>query len=543
MWQKFQGFIVALLSAKGTGMIGRNRLRQFVVSRALRAGAVLVFFLAPLQVADGGIGVAEAAVSAVKVLSPAAGETLDWGTTRRIVWENIDLGTRASSTLIALSLDNGDHWKQLAVLDGNPGGYDWRVHEVQGLRRSCRVRVDIRNASGSVIARGKSASCFAIRGTVSLYGLGGAEGWYIQNRQQGRTAAGDLDGDSRTEIAALVFEGATCFTVEIMRREGDKTLPFVTTLSTYLAFLDLKALVVADFNGDGRDDLAFSAVSTLGGGMLARLLVLYQDPVTGEIAASSLQRVLASDRAGDLVAGDFNGDGRTDVAVLTEPTFSGGSGAVALFIQSPTGVLLDEKRYDAPPVMLDGAIGAGDLDGDGRTDLVVQSGPRELAVLLQDPLVPQTGFAPPRFVTVGGATSPVVSQFAVGDLNNDGADDVAVIAGSSLRLFRRGATGDFSQTAAMALPAGPRRVAIADHDGDRLNDILIDWPTKLGVVRQTCSHTFRCPLYRSYCFTTPVDPNLPGSLFQADVNGDTVPDTVMSGYRGDLTFVFGAPLP
>lgn len=523
-------------------MIGRDRLRPFVVSRTFRAGAVLAFFLTPLQVADGGIGVAEAAVSAVKVLSPTAGERLDWGTTRRIVWENIDLGTRASSTLIALSLDNGDHWKTLAVLDGNPGGYDWRVHEVQGLRRSCRVRVDIRNASGSVIARGKSASCFTIRGTASLYGLGSAERWYVKDLQLGRTAAGDLDGDSRTEVAALAFEGETCFKVEIMRREADRTLPFVETLSTS-GLLDLKSLVVADLNGDGRDDLAFSAVSTLGGAMLARLLVLYQDPVTGEIAASSLQRVLASDRAGDLVAGDFNGDGRTDVAVLTEPTFSGGSGAVALFIQSPTGVLLEEKRYDDSPVMLDGAIGAGDLDGDGRTDLVVQSGPRELAVLLQDPLVPQTGFAPPRFVTVGGATSPAVSQFAVGDLNNDGADDVAVIAGSLLRLFRRGATGDFSQTAAMALPAGPRRVAIADHDGDRLNDILIDWPTKLGVVRQTCSHTFRCPLYRSYCFTTPVEPNFPGSLFQADVNGDTVPDTVMSGYRGDLTFVFGAPLP
>ncbi|MHB8835360.1 MAG: hypothetical protein ACYC9Y_06605 [Candidatus Methylomirabilia bacterium] len=57
-----------------------------------------------------------------------------------------------------------------------------------------------------------------------------------------------------------------------------------------------------------------------------------------------------------------------------------------------------------------------------------------------------------------------------------------------------------------------------------------------------CRHTFRCPICRSYCFTTPVDPNLPGSLLQADVNGAGVPDTVMSGIRGDLTFVFGTSL-
>ena len=533
--------MIAPLSAKGTEMIGRGRLCPSVVSRALRAGAVLAFFLAPLYVADGGIGVAEAAVSAVKIVSPTAGETLDWGTTRRIVWESIDLGSRAHSTLIALSLDDGVTWKPLAVLDGNPGGYDWRVHEVPGLKRCSRLRVVIVDERGSVIARGRSAGRFAIRGTVSLYGLGSAEGWYVKNLQLGKAAAGDLDGDSRVEIAALAFEGGHCFTVEIMRREANKTLPFVTTLSTF-GLLDLKALVVADLNGDGRDDLAFSAVSTLGGGMLARVLVLYQDPVTGEIGANSAQRVLASDRVGDLVAGDFNGDGRTDLAVLTEPTFSGGSGAVALFFQSPTGVLRDEVRYDDSPVLLDGAIGAGDLDGDGRTDLVVQSGPRELAMLLQDPLVPQTGFAPPRFAPVGGEGSPAVAHFAVGDLNNDGADDVAVIAGAKLRLFRRGNAGDFPETAAIALAAGPRRVAIADHDGDRLNDILIDWPKSLGVLRQTCSHTFRLPLYRSYCFTTPVEPDLPGSLFQADVNGDAVPDTVISGVRGDLTFVFGTSL-
>ena len=141
------------------------------------------------------------------------------------------------------------------------------------------------------------------------------------------------------------------------------------------------------------------------------------------------------------------------------------------------------------------------------------------------------------------AGSPAVSHLAVGDLNNDGADDVAAIAGAKLRLFRRGSAGDLAETAAIGLAAAPRRVAIADHDGDRLNDILVDWPTRLGVVRQTCSHTFRLPLYRSYCLTTPADPNLPGSLFQADVNGDTVPDAVISGFRGDLTFVFGSPLP
>jgi hypothetical protein len=509
-------------------------------------GLPLAVCLAPLRLADGGVVVARAqgAITPVRVKMtfPAAGTTLHWGEDYAVSWRNPDLGTRARETRIFLSLDNGVRWRQLAVLVGNPGTWDWSVHEVPGIKRNCLLRIDIRNARGRVIGTGKSRLPFTIIGTKSLYRMGGTESWYVRTMQMGKSAAGDLDGDGRQEVAALFPEGGSCSLVEVMRREADRTLPFVDTLST-LGLLDLKGVVAADLNGDGRTDLAFSAVSTLGSGMLARLLVLYQDPVTGEIGATDDQKVLSSDRIGDLVSGDFNGDGRTDVAVVTEPTFSGGLGVVSIFLQSPTGALLGEKRYAGCPVELGGAIGAGDVDGDGRTDLVVQSGPRELAVLLQDPLVPTTGFAAPLYVNVGTADTPAVSTFAVGDLNNDGAADLAVVAGASIRVFRRGFDGAFSEAVSIQLESEPRGVLVADYDGDRLNDILADWPTRLGIFRQTCNHTFRPQLSSDILCGTPADPNLPGSLLQADVDGDGIPDTVVSGYRGDLFFFFGAALP
>lgn len=71
------------------------------------------------------------------------------------------------------------------------------------------------------------------RGTVGRCGLGNAEGWYVQSLQGGKAATGDLDGDARQEVAALVSSpGEICFLVKVMRREANRTLPYVATQST-----------------------------------------------------------------------------------------------------------------------------------------------------------------------------------------------------------------------------------------------------------------------------------------------------------------------
>jgi hypothetical protein len=480
--------------------------------------------------------------SRVRIVTPAPGTTLDWGEVRKIAWRNPDLGPAASRTEILLSLNGGARWKRLVVLEGNPKSWEWYVHETPGVREDCLLRVVVRDASGKVLARGESASPFTIRGTEKLWNLGAAEGWYFSSLQLGRAAAADLDGDGRQEVALLSFEGESCFTVKVVRRTEDGKLPVVTTLSTF-GLLDLREIAAADLNGDGRTDLALSAVSTLGGGMRARLLILYQDPAGGQIGKTSVQKVLASDRIGDLTCGDFNGDGRTDVAVLAEPTFAGGLGAVSLFLQSPTGTIPEERRYTGCAVDLEGEIRSGDLDGDGRTDLVVRSGERDLAVLRQDPAVVGTGFAPPVAVSLGGAGMPPLTAVAVGDLDNDGVDEVAAAAGTAVRILKRGEDGGFSVTRTVTLDSPPVRLAVADQDGDRLLDLLAGWPTHLAVFPQTCGHAFGPPLVKDHCFTAPPDPDLAGSLLQADVDGDGIPDSVISGYHGDLYFVFGEALP
>jgi hypothetical protein len=149
-----------------------------------------------------------------------------------------------------------------------------------------------------------------------------------------------------------------------------------------------------DFNGDSIPDLAIGAPDeTLGGAQAAGVVhVLYGSPSTGLSATAS--QLLSQDSPGvadtpeevdrfgtALASGDYNGDGRADLAVGApgENTFSG---VVHLLYGSAAGLTATGSQLwsqDSPGVaggaevddQFGNALAAGDFAGDGRTDLAV----------------------------------------------------------------------------------------------------------------------------------------------------------------------------
>ncbi|MCW5852205.1 MAG: VCBS repeat-containing protein, partial [Anaerolineae bacterium] len=121
---------------------------------------------------------------------------------------------------------------------------------------------------------------------------------------------------------------------------------------------------VADLNGDGYDDLVLGMHYN---GIRTDLnAAIYFGSPAGW--SENRQQFLPAPRCTSVAAGDFNGDGRPDLALLCH-------GQVRLFYQSALG--FEPKRYVDLPIVGE-QLSAADLDGDGYAALVVRAADGEV---------------------------------------------------------------------------------------------------------------------------------------------------------------------
>ena len=198
-------------------------------------------------------------------------------------------------------------------------------------------------------------------------------------------AVADFNADGLDDV--VVFSGSNSVSVRLSN--GDGTFRKSSTLSGVKGSPDV--IIPADFNGDGRVDVrAISYSETRKGSTTTRMhhTTTWLGNGNGTFAAATITSgswsygIPYEPRNAYSTQADFNNDGVPDGASL----FGRSTGMISVTVSNADGTYQNRVTYPAGPSP--GAIAAGDFNGDGWSDIVVvnslSSGKATFAVLPND---------------------------------------------------------------------------------------------------------------------------------------------------------------
>ncbi len=300
-------------------------------------------------------------------------------------------------------------------------------------------------------------------------------------------ALADFNGDGKTDLA---IGNAAESSVSVLLGNGNGTFQPKVDYS-----LDAGpfALTVTDFNGDARPDMAVISSSP------SVSILLGQAGGGFQIKSYGFPHGVPPARVDALNSGDFNRDGKVDLAVGTENSASeiwlgNGDGT---FVRQPAAIgqalAIGEVNLDADPDLISGrdnylgngdatfrsvysnapynspsVIGIGDLNGDGKPDLAVPDQINSVWVAIGSG---DGTFAYPAAFPASGSPA----RLSIADVNGDGKLDVVTTtyAVSKFKVLRGNGDGTLQNSIDYTAGAAPLAVATGDFNGDGRTDIAV----------------------------------------------------------------------
>ena len=180
---------------------------------------------------------------------------------------------------------------------------------------------------------------------------------------------GDLNGDGVPDVV-IANSPSSKGTVSVLLGKGDGTLG---AAQTYPAGSFTSAVVLADFDGDGKLDAAVVNTGDTSSTTDTGNVSVYIGNGDGSLKPP-VHYSAGSLRPFSLVTGDFNGDGRPDLAVSTSQTNpqSPMSSNVAILLNNGDGTFKSVSTLPSGPGPYQQlSMAAGDFNGDGKVDLAV----------------------------------------------------------------------------------------------------------------------------------------------------------------------------
>jgi predicted Zn-dependent protease with MMP-like domain/predicted nucleotidyltransferase len=332
-------------------------------------------------------------------------------------------------------------------------------------------------------------------------------------------AVADFNNDNRLDI---VVANGWAYNIGIFYGYGDGTFSDIITYSTgsdsYPALV-----VVGDFNNDGRLDVAVANYGTDNIGV-------FFGNGNGNFSSQTNFSTGSGSKPYPLAVGDFNNDNQLDIAVANY-----GSNNLGVLLGCINGTFFSQLTYLTGDGSQPLSIAVGDFNNDSRLDVVVaNSFTDNVGVFL--------GYASESFLSAPAYSTGFSSQptsVAVGDFNNDtrldivvannGTDNVTVLFGSGYGTFVSQATYS------TGYGSYPCWVAVGDFNNDSRLDIVVanSGTNNVGVFLSNGTGTFS----NQTRYSTGLG-SQPYSVAVLDFDNDTRLDIAVANYGTNSLGVF-----
>jgi hypothetical protein len=312
---------------------------------------------------------------------------------------------------------------------------------------------------------------------------------------------GDFNGDGKTDVALSSGNSSTVGEEVVFLGNGDGTFQSTPKTSAGIfSILDLaNAAAVGDFNGDGKLDLAVSGCNA--GNCSYSTVYIFAGNGDGTFQAPST----AISASGSLAALDFNGDGKLDLIVST-------AGPTEIYLGNGDGTFSNNANYPGS------CAAVADFNGDGKPDIAGAG-----AVLLGNGNGTFQGVQ--QGLTPGNPIAAVVGDFA-----KTGTPDVAVVSSDNVYILKNNGSAGLSLVNTYTLQQPGYAIVTADFNGDGNLDLMVistatsdDW--SYCVLLGNGDGSFQSPVFYPQSVITAATGY---SIVVADFNKDNKLDVAIS---------------